>query len=269
MNAEMALNGEIASGEWSSLRESIRAALLLGAREIRTAIRTPAYLVPNLIVPIFFYFVMVGSLESFANRSGIENWKAFQLPFAILFAAQGGSAGLNMVSDIESGYFDKLLCTPANRLSILLGAMAADFVRITLQATLVLLVAFAFGLDFATSVPGAVALIAISAFWGLAYSAIGFAIALKTGNSQATQSMWFLFMPLMFLTTLYAPKEDLSGWMAAAATVNPVTYMLEGMRSLAMNGWDASDIAGAMAAVAGVGSLTLTLALLALRSRVR
>ena len=121
---------------------------------------------PNLIVPIFFYFAMVGSPETFAGRSGIENWEAFQLPFAILFAAQGGSAGLNMVADIESGYFDKLLVTPANRLSILLGAMAADFLRITAQATLVLLVALAFGLDFATGVPGIVALIAISAFWG-------------------------------------------------------------------------------------------------------
>ena len=173
-----------------------------------------------------------------------------------------------MVADIESGYFDKLLVTPANRLSILLGAMAADFLRITAQATLVLLVALAFGLDFATGVPGIVALIAISAFWGLAYSGVGFAIALKTGNSQATQSMWFLFMPLMFLTTLYAPKEDLSGWLAAAATINPVTYMLEGMRSLSMEGWNAGDIGGAVLTVVGVGAVTITLAFLALRGRV-
>ena len=138
--------------------------------------------------------------------------------------------------------------------------MAADFLRITAQATLVLLVALAFGLDFATGVPGIVALIAISAFWGLAYSGVGFAIALKTGNSQATQSMWFLFMPLMFLTTLYAPKEDLSGWLAAAATINPVTYMLEGMRSLSMEGWNAGDIGGAVLTVVGVGAVTITLA---------
>jgi ABC-2 type transport system permease protein len=267
--AEFALSMETQLAPWSPFRESVRSAFLLGAREVRTAFRTPAYLLPNLIVPIFFYFVMIGSLETFAGNSGIDNWEAFQLPFAILFAAQGGSAGLNMVADIESGYFDKLLVTPANRMSILLGAMAADFLRVTVQATLVLLVAFAFGLDFATGVPGAVALIAISACWGLAYSGVGFAIALKTGNSQATQSMWFLFMPFLFLTTLYAPKEDLEGWLAAAATVNPVTYMLEGMRALSMNGWDAGDLAGAIAAVAGVGAITMTAAFLALRGRVQ
>ena len=80
--------------------------------------------------------------------------------------------------------------------------------------------------------------------------------------------MWFLFMPLMFLTTLYAPKEDLSGWLAAAATINPVTYMLEGMRSLSMEGWNAGDIGGAVLAVVGVGAVTITLAFLALRGRV-
>ena len=94
---------------WHSGREAVRAVLLLAAREVRTASRTPAYLVPNLLVPIFFYFVIVGSLGEFAGRFGIENWEAFQLPMAIVFAVQGGSAGLNLVADIESGYFEKLL----------------------------------------------------------------------------------------------------------------------------------------------------------------
>ena len=126
---------------WHSGREAVRAVLLLAAREVRTASRTPAYLVPNLLVPIFFYFVIVGSLGEFAGRFGIENWEAFQLPMAIVFAVQGGSAGLNLVADIESGYFEKLLLTPAHRLSILIGAMGADFVRIMLQSAIVLIVA--------------------------------------------------------------------------------------------------------------------------------
>ena len=83
----------------------------------------------------------MGSLGELAGRFGIENWEAFQLPMAIVFAVQGGSAGLNLVADIESGYFEKLLLTPAHRLSILIGAMGADFVRIMLQSAIVLIVA--------------------------------------------------------------------------------------------------------------------------------
>lgn len=253
---------------WNFWGETLRATRLLGIREIRTVLRTPAYLIPNMIVPIFFYFVMVGSLERFANSAGIQNWQAFQLPVGILFAVQSGSAGLNMVADIESGYFDKLLLTPANRLSILIGAMGADFFRIMLQGIIVLAVALPAGLHFETGLPGMVAMILILSVWGLAFSAIGFAIALKTGNSQATQSIWTLFIPLMFLTTAFAPLEALSGWLKVAATVNPMTYVLKGMRSLSMQGWDVGALSEALLAVAVFGVLTITFAFVSMRSRV-
>jgi len=266
---EITLSSPPSQTSWQAWREASRAAILLGAREARTALRTPAYLLPNLLIPIFFYFIMVGSFETFAARSGLTNWEAFLVPMAITFAAQGGSAGLNMVGDIESGYFDKLLLTPASRLSILVGAMAADFLRVMVQSALVLLVAVAFGLDFATGLPGAAALVLLSSLWGLAYSGVGFAVALKTGNAQATQSLGALFVPLMFLTTMFAPEEALSGWLATVATFNPMTYLLQGMRSLTMEGWDAGDLAGALLAVGGVGLVSLTLAFLALHSRTR
>jgi ABC-2 type transport system permease protein len=250
-------------------RETLRPIFLLGAREIRLAIRTPAYLIPNLIVPIFFYFVTLGSLETFAGNSGLSNFEGFLLPMSVIFAVQGGSAGLNMVADIESGYFDKLLLTPVSRFAILVGAMSADFVRIMAQAALVFVVALIAGLQFETGVAGAVAFILIGSLFGLAYSGIGFAIALKTGNAQATQSMWFLFMPLMFLTTMFAPKEALTGWLEVAATLNPMTYLLDGLRALSMEGWDAGDIGVSLLAVGVLGSFSVTLAFMALRGRVQ
>jgi hypothetical protein len=67
----------------------------LGIREIRTSIRMPAMFIPSLLVPIFFFYVMVGSLEEFANRAGVANWEAFQLPVAIMFAVTSGSAGVS------------------------------------------------------------------------------------------------------------------------------------------------------------------------------
>jgi ABC-2 type transport system permease protein len=247
----------------------MRATRLLAAREMRTALRTPAYLLPNLIVPIFFYAIMVGSLGGFANQSGVTNWEGFLLPMALIFAVQGGSAGLNMVADIESGYFDKLLLTPASRASILIGAMSADFFRIMAQALIVLVIALATGLHFETGLPGALALVLIASLFGLAYSGIGFSVALKTGNAQATQSMWFLFMPLMFLTTMFAPKESLSGWLSTAATVNPMTYILDGMRALSMRGWDGEDLGLALVAICALGAFSLSMAFMALRSRVQ
>lgn len=254
---------------WSSVREASRATFYLGLREVRTSIRTPAYFLPNLFIPIFFFYVMVGSLEEFANQAGVPNWEAFQLPVAIMFAVMSGSAGLNMVVDIESGYFDKLLLTPANRLSILLGAMGADFIRIVVQGLLVTAVALITGTDIATGVLGAMVMVLIASVAGIAYSAIGFAIALKTGNAQATQSLWALWVPFMFLTTTFAPLDRLSGWLRAAATFNPMTYILRGLRELAARGWDTGEIGVALITVAALGTVTLTFALRSLIGRVR
>lgn len=241
----------------------------LGVREIRTSIRTPAAFLPGLLMPVFFYFVMVGAIGAFAERFGLENYKAFQVPVSILFAVTSGSAGLNMVADIESGYFEKLLATPVRRLAILVGAMGADVVRIFLQALIVTGVALASGMDFATGLIGAVVMCAIATVWGTAYSAIGFAIALKSGNSQATQSTWALFVPATFLTTAFAPKEALSGWLRAATTYNPLTYVLDAMRSLSLEGWSGRDIGIGLLVSGCVGVVTITLALRALLGRVR
>ncbi len=267
--AEPTRTASAALPAWNSLRQTLRATMLLGGREVRLALRTPMYLLPNLIVPIFFYFIMLGSLKGFANSAGLANWEAFLLPMSLIFAVQGGSAGLNMVADIESGYFDKLLLTPTNRLSLLIGAMMADFFRIMAQAFIVLLVAVAAGLHFETGIAGAIVMVLLASFFGLAYSGIGFTVALRTGNAQATQSMWFLFMPFMFLTTMFAPKEALSGWLESAATVNPMTYVLQGLRSLSLEGWDAGDIAISILTITVWASLSIGAAFLALRSRVR
>lgn len=260
---------EAAAVPWNPMGEAVRATFWLGVREVRTVLRTPAFFIPNLIMPLFFFYVMVGSLEEFALRSGVSNWKGFQLPVSIMFAVMSGSAGLNMVEDIENGYFDKLLVTPASRMAILIGAMAADFLRIMAQALLVATLAMATGTEFATGVPGMLAMVLVASVWGLAYSAIGFSIALKTGNAQATQSMWALFMPFVFLTTTFAPIEALSGWLATAARFNPMTYVLRGMRALTMAGWDAGELGVALAAVFALGLVTITAAFLALRGRVR
>lgn len=255
--------------EWHTVRETSRATLHLGAREVRLVLRTPGLWIPNLITPLLFFFVIVGSLSELAGQSGVENYAAFQLPFVLLFSAQGGSAGLNMVNDIESGYFDKLLLTPASRLAILIGAMGADFIRIVVQGLIVAIVALATGMDFATGIPGLLVMVVLASMWGLAFSAMGFAIALKTGNPQATQNTWLMVFPLLFLTTGFAPLEKLSGWLATAARFNPITYLLRGLRSLSVTGWDAGEIGVALLAIAGLGAITLTLAFRALLGRVR
>jgi len=101
------------------------------------------------------------------------------------------------------------------------------------------------------------------------FTGFPYAIALKTGNPGAVNSSFILFFPFAFLTTAFLPKEALTGWLSAVATYNPVTYLLDALRSLVMKGWDGASLAKGAAAVAAVGLVSFSLAMAAFRGRLK
>lgn len=239
-------------------------------RALREVTRQPALEIGNVFIPIFFFAVTVGAIGSSAARAfGVENYTGFQMPIAVLQGVAGaaGVAGIGTVTDIERGYFDKLLLTPASRLSLAMGRLAADVVRIALLSTFILVIGLIFGAGLESGPLGGVVLVLMSASFGLAYSGIGMALALKTGSAQAAQLGFLIFFPLLFLSPAFAPKEFFAPWLEFLATVNPVTYIVEGMRSLVLDGWDAAAIGKAFASIIAMGTFTMSLVLWGLRSR--
>ena len=112
-------------------------------------------------------------------------------------------------------------------------------------------------------------LVLLAGLWGLVYTGFPYAIALKTGNPAAVNSSFLLFLPFVFLTTIFLPKEAMTGWLATVAEYNPVTYLLDALRSLISVGWDTRALLLGLGAVLGVGVVSMSLALMALLSRVR
>lgn len=239
--------------------------LTIAGRAIRGVFREPEFFIPALITPVFFFAVNIGALQDFAQSSGaVTDFKAFQLPVAIIFAVTGA-----LVTDIQSGYFDRLLLTPTRRPMLLLGLMAADIVSIILLTIPVLLLGLAIGVRFETGPLGMLVFILYGAMWGPAFAGFPYAIALKTGNPAALNSGFILFFPFAFLTTSFLPKEALTVWLAAGATYNPVTYVLEGLRSLILEGWQWDVLAKGAAMTLGLMAFSFGLASLAVRGRVR
>lgn len=249
------------------VREGLRATMYLARREIRNVLRTPAAFLPSIMMPLFFYFIQSASLSKFASGSGIHNYQAFVLPVSVLFSMSNEGAGLNMVTDIERGYFDKLLLTPVSRMSLVIGAMGANFARIVFTGSLVTFVAMATGLTFKTGVIGAIPMVLLASLWGIAFAAIGMAVALRTGNPQATQGAAVMVFPLLFLTTSFAPLEALSGWLRVAVQFNPITYVLAGLRAFSQTGVNIHDVGLALIAVGFVAALTLPFAFVSLKHR--
>jgi ABC-2 type transport system permease protein len=239
-------------------------------RAIRGVFREPEFFIPALIVPVFFFIVNVGALQDFTQASGVvPDFKAFQLPVSIVFAVTGVSRASALVTDIQSGYFDRLLLTPIRRPTLLLGLMAADFVSVVMLAVPVLLLGLVLGVSFETGIIGMFVFIAYGAAWGLAFAGFPYAIALKTGNPAAVNSSFILFFPFAFLTTTFLPKQALTGWLSTVATYNPVTYVLDGLRSLITEGWVWEPLAKGLAATLALMVVSFGLASAAMRGRIK
>lgn len=238
-------------------------------RALRALPREPEVVIPSLIIPVFFFSVNIGSLEDFAQRGlpGLD-FRAFQLPTAIVFAVTGVSRANALVTDIQSGYFDRMLMTPMRRLSLLLGLMIADLALVMALTLPVLALGFAVGVRFETGILGVLLFSLLAGLWAIAFTGFPYAIALKTGSPGAVGASFILFFPFAFLTTATLPLEALTGWLAAIARFNPMTYLLAALRSLLYGGWQARPLLEGLLAIAIVGTVSMALALATLRGRV-
>jgi ABC-2 type transport system permease protein len=242
----------------------------IAGRALRGVTRDLEAVTPPIFIALFFFLVNIATLQRLTeNQIAGFDFKAFQLPTAILLGVTGVSRAPALVLDVQNGYFDRLLVTPVRRLAILLGHMAADVTVACALIVPITIVGFVIGIRFETGVLGVVAFIALGALWSLAFSGFGYAIALKTGNPAAVNSSFLLFFPFLFLTSSYVPRDQLSGWLEIVATWNPVTYLLEGLRSLVVDGWRWRELGKALLAIAVVATVSMTLCFGALRGRVR
>jgi ABC-2 type transport system permease protein len=226
--------------------------LILGERAVREAKRTPDAILPTLLIPIFFLLVNTGQAAKIFPTGSTpflegQSYAAFQLPATVLLAASFGVAALYLVEEIENGYFDKLRATPISRGSIALGRLSAEGLKAALMTTVIVLIALPFGIEVASGPIGFVILVALAVLWAIGYSGFLQFVALKTRNAAATNSAGFIFFPLLFLTPNFVPRELLTRPMEIAATFNPVTYVMEAMRSLILTELDWAAIAAGAA----------------------
>jgi ABC-2 type transport system permease protein len=246
-------------------------AWLLGQRALREGWRTPDALVPTVFIPLFFLVVNVGQVAKIFPSSSTEflhgqGYGAFQMPNSLLLAASFGTAALFLVEDIEGGYFDKLRAAPVSRTAIVLGRLIAELVKGVLIATALVVLGLIFGISVASGVLGFVLLIGLTALWSVVFVGFMQLVALKTRGAAATNSAGLVFFPLLFLTPNFVPRDLLTRPMEIASTLNPVTYVMEALRSLLLEDLEWGTILPGFAVVAVLGALMLFLNLRMIRN---
>ena len=234
----------------------------IARRSVRRTIRQPANVIFPFVFPMALLAVTSAGLNPATKIPGFptESFLAFFLAFPFiqgaLFATM--NAGTDLARDIQSGFLNRLALTPMRGGALIAGQLAGIATMGFVQAVFYLAVGLAVGVHLASGVAGAVVLLALATLIAISFGSLGAFFALRTGSGEAVQGLFPLLFVSLFLSSMNLPRNLIEiDWFRYAATVNPVSYLIEGIRSLIITGWDGQALALAfgIAALLGIGSL--------------
>jgi ABC-2 type transport system permease protein len=254
------------------MRELFDQVYALARRSVVRTSRQPAQWIAPLIFPMMLLAVNSGGLKSVTHLPGFptSSYVAFALavPFiqGALFATM--NAGTELARDIQTGFLNRLALTPLRGSALLAGHLGGVVALGLVQACFYLAVGLAVGVRLASGVAGVFVLLAFAALIALAFGALGTWAAVRTGSGESVQSLFPVFFVFLFLSSMAIPRNLIAQtWFRDVATANPVSYLLECVRSLIITGWDGKALALGFAVVFAVGVVALTLSARALPKR--
>ncbi len=253
-------------------RVFLRQTWAMSKRSILAIARQPALVAPSLIFPLFFAALGASSFSKATNLPGfpkVDSFLSFALAGSIVQGVLFGSVtgGAALAIDIEDGFFDRLLASPTSRVGILLGRLAGAAAFGAFQALFFTLVLIPFGVRIASGPVGLAVIVASGGITGIAIGGFTAALALKTGSSEAVQGSFPLLFVAMFFSSAFFPRQTMQGVYRRIADLNPISYLVEGIRGLIVDGFDTVYVAQAIVVPIAIGVASIALALRMLSSR--
>jgi ABC-2 type transport system permease protein len=247
----------------------------VGAIARRSIVRTsrqPASVIPPLVFPVALMAVNAGGLRSSTDLPGFptDSFLAFALavPFiqGALFSTM--NAGTDLARDVQTGFINRLSLTALRDWALLTGQLAGVVVLGVVQVLFYIAVGLASGVEFESGPAGIAVLLVYGAIVSLAFGALGAWLAFRTGSGETIQALFPVLFVFLFISSMNAPRNLIGvEWFRIAATLNPVSYMIECVRSLIIEGWDLQALALGFGFVIVLGIISLMLASQALRTR--
>jgi ABC-2 type transport system permease protein len=245
---------------------------LLARRSVVRTWRQPASSIAPLIFPLMLLAVNSGGLKAETRLPGFPTHSFFAFALAVPFI-QGAlfatmNAGTDLARDIQSGFLNRLALTPLRAAALLAGQLGGAVVLGVIQACVYLSVGLAVGVRPASGVGGVAVLLVFSALIALAFGGLGTWAALRTGSGEAVQGLFPVFFVFLFISSMNIPRNLIGvTWFRWAATANPVSYLLECVRSLVIKGWDGTAIGLGFGVASAVAVVALALSARALPER--
>ncbi len=206
---------------------------ILVRRAMNEILRVPGAAIPGVLAPTIFFCGLSAVFGNLTHLSGFgtDSYQSFILPISMLQGAgfTGAATGVNLARDIEGGWFDRLLASPAPRPALLAGMVLSASLRALIPSIVLLAVGFSIGVDWPGLDGLVVALICVMATGAIA-ACWGVALALHYKTQSAAPLMQAGMFILVLTTTAYAPLALLQGWLQTIARLNPLTQVVDAMR---------------------------------------
>jgi ABC-2 type transport system permease protein len=244
----------------------------MARRSVLQTLRQPAMVIPPILFPLILMAVNVGGLDAATHLPGFptDNYLDFAIAFPFIQGSLFASinAGSSLARDVETGFLKRLALTPMQRAALLLGNLAGVMTVALFSGLIYLAAGFIAGLHFEAGIGGVLVLIVLALLIALAFAALGAFVGLRTGSGESVQGVFPLLFVLVFLSSNALPRELIEqDWFRTIATVNPVSYLFEGLRSLVIFGWDAEALALGFGCAAAIALVSVLGASSALRTR--
>ena len=241
-------------------------------RSIHKIATTPQLLLPSIVFPLIMMAINTGGLHAATNLPGFPADTYLDFAIAVpfmqcsLFACI--NAGAALARDVETGFLKRLAMTPMQRAALLIGHLGGVMVVSLVSALIYIVVGFAAGMDFKAGALGVPALLILAMLVALSFAALGAFVGLRSGSGESVQGFFPLFFVLLFLSSMSLPRNLIEqDWFRFIATYNPVSYLIEGIRSFIITGWDGEALALGFGIAAVVAVAAVAAASSALRTR--
>jgi ABC-2 type transport system permease protein len=246
--------------------------LHLARRSVIRTIRQPANWITPLVFPLALMAVNSGGLDAATSLPGFptDSFIAFFLAFPFiqgsLFATV--NAGVDLARDIQTGFLNRLALTPMQSAALLVGHLGGVIVMGVVQAAWYLSVGLLIGVRIEAGPLGMLVIFVLAVFIVLAFGSFGALAALRTGSTEAVHSLFPVFFVFLFISSMNLPRNLIeTEWFQVAASLNPVSYLIEAIRSLVIVGWDEQALVLGFSISIGLAIIGLTLSSLSLRTR--
>jgi ABC-2 type transport system permease protein len=244
----------------------------LARRSVMRTMRQPAQIVPATTFPLILLAINSAGLDSATNIPGFptDSYLTFALAFAFLqgavFAVIG--TGQNLAEDQVNGFFSRMQLTPIRPAALVAGQLAGTLALGLFQATTYLAFGLLAGGSIQAGIPGALVLIALATLITLAFGSIGLIAGMRASTPENVQGLFPLVFVFLFMSSMALPRDLIqTDWFQTLATYNPVSYMIEGIRSLLITGWDAEALALGFGFATAILLVALTVATTSIKSR--